>query len=100
MYVFDIIVVGMRYHGSCPEEVLTFDSFKLVPEPSNLYDSNAIKVMGLRGDDEVFLGYVSRSSQENVPELKTEGCIFALHSKKRDSLESVLLRLFFGISLS
>jgi len=63
--VFRTKVVGVSYHnkdGTHRQDVITKcrigEKLLLVPEPTNLHDADAVKVMRLNGEQ---IGYLSRS---------------------------------------
>nr|BDC17039.1 hypothetical protein [Sicyoidochytrium minutum DNA virus] len=57
-------VVGMRFLGLTPEQVLENPVLVLQPEPTNKYDKNAIMVMCRDGASQ--LGHVTREETSKV----------------------------------
>lgn len=56
-------VVGMKYNDASPADFSSYDSFRIVPEPENKFDKNALAVYG----GEKKLGHVSREYISCIP---------------------------------
>ncbi len=73
MDYLEFTVVGMRHHGKTAKDLEEAHTLKLVPEPSNTYDRDAIMVFDFSGD---MIGYVSIDSKRPILESKDKENIF------------------------
>ena len=87
--IFQITVVGSRFIGMESKQLLECDTMKLVPDPENEYDKNAIAV--LRDDKRV--GWVSRNTQKEVPALPKEGESFQVVSSYMETRNAITINL-------
>ena len=76
MEVFEIVVVGMRFQNRTVDDVCACESFRLVPEPENQVDPEAVLVYGIRGGTEQKMGHVSRSTLNQLPDLPEQGKVY------------------------
>jgi|LauGreDrversion4_2_1035121.scaffolds.fasta_scaffold170488_3 hypothetical protein len=79
--------VGMPFRGSKPQELKEARVIKLVSEPDNKYDPEAIKILieGENGADK-HVGYVSRKDTARVkPFLDKQYSIVVLETYKRSA---------------
>jgi hypothetical protein len=98
VFRFEIILVGMRFNEVTMEEAVSFNSYALVPEPTNPHDAKAIKVYGVYTDGtRLMLGHVARGSQPAVPSHPYPlgpGDVWNAHSASADSPAAARLVLF------
>lgn len=88
---FGVVVVGSRFLGMESKELLSEHSFKLVPEPTNKYDPNAILVLKKGSNGFQPCGHVARTSQKEVPELPPEGEVFEVRTSYLESINAVFV---------
>jgi hypothetical protein len=59
-----VYLVGNQYCSNKPCKLDT--NIKFVPEDDNIYDSNAVKVVSIRGDKQIKLGYIGKLYTDKI----------------------------------
>lgn len=88
---FGVVVVGSRFLGIESRELLSEASFKLVREQTNEYDPKAILVLKNGPNGFQPCGHVSRHSQKDVPDLPTDGEVFAVRTSYLESINALFV---------
>jgi len=72
--LFESMIAGLQFHehAKCDPPATPGEALTLVPEPSNPYDSNAIRVELRRPSSNYMLGYIPRALTEKVFPLLTD----------------------------
>lgn len=96
----EFFIAGVRFHklNTVIDDIAEGDDLTLVPEPSNKFDPNAIKIeYRLRAADNAMLGYVPKRISSEVAAMieigKEVKCILTELNKNADPWERVKVEI-------
>ena len=87
--VFQVTIVGSRFIGIESSQLLNYNEFTLKPDPKNVHDPGAVAV--LVRDKRV--GWVAKTSQKDLPELRLEGSECEVISSYMDTPNAIFVTM-------
>jgi hypothetical protein len=66
--IHEFFIAGVRFHqlDSVVNDIAVNDNLTLVPEPSNKFDPNAVKIEFVSSSKQAFLGYVPKKFSSQI----------------------------------